>query len=244
VRAEVRAMDEKAEAAKRFSEFLEGQPNALLKALIVELGPDRVERFGNALEHFLRPLIETAKQIDSSPIWDGRWTRHNIIRAAEEALEDTSMSAGRAESIRQRQALFIEGFDRFADDKALSTATRAAALMAIGAALLIGAESPDGEAVRAAQAEFEADRRARQAKAVVAGQKSGASRRAKAANTWQARVTEEALRLRAQKPHISQTELATEIVFYLGKEALPSHPIIVRYISELERDGALRRRTK
>jgi hypothetical protein len=203
-----------------------------------------VERFGNAFEHFLRPLIETAKQIDLSPIWDGTWTRRNIIRAAEEALEDPTMPTGRAESIRQQQALFIEGFDRFADDKALSPATRVAAVAAIRTAFLIGAESPDGEAVRAAQAEFEADRRARQAKAVVAGQKSGASRRAKAANTWKARVKEEALRFRAEKPRISQTELATEILFYLGEDALPSHPLIVRYISELERDGALPRRTK
>jgi hypothetical protein len=161
-------MDEKAEAANRFSAFLESQPNTVLKALIVELGPENRERFGNALEHFLRPVIETAKQIDLSPLWDGRWTRHNIIQAAEEALEDPTVPTERAESIREKRALFIESFDRFADDKALSPATRAAALMAIGAALLIGAESPDGEAVREAGAKFKRDQAAMARQALAA----------------------------------------------------------------------------
>jgi hypothetical protein len=161
-------MDEKAEAAKRFSAFLESQPNTLPKAFLLELGPDRVvEWLGNALEH-LRPLIETAKQIDPSPIWDGRWTRRNIIRAAEEALEDPTMPTGRAESIRQQQALFIEGFDRSVDDKALSPATRAAALMAIRTAFLIGAECPDSEAVQEARAKVKQEQAAMARQALAA----------------------------------------------------------------------------
>ena len=65
------------------------------------------------------------------------------------------MPTARAEFIRELRALFIEGFDRFADDKTPSPATRAAAAMAIRTAFLIGAESPDGEALREARAKYQ-----------------------------------------------------------------------------------------
>ena len=75
-----------------------------------------------------------------------------------------------------------------------------------------------------------------------AGQASGARRRAKAAATWQALVKDEAIKLRAKHSTISQSALATEILFLLGEDSLPSHPIIVRYISKLERDNELPKR--
>jgi hypothetical protein len=77
-----------------------------------------------------------------------------------------------------------------------------------------------------------------------AGQASGARRRANAAETWQAAVKAEACRLRGEQPHISQSKLATEILYQLGDDALPSHAIMVRYISKLERDGELPKRHK
>jgi hypothetical protein len=79
-------------------------------------------------------------------------------------------------------------------------------------------------------------------RAARGGKASGASRRAKSAETWQANVKAEALRLRDKKPRISQAKLATEILFQLGEGALPSHAIIVRHISTLERNGELPRR--
>jgi hypothetical protein len=77
-----------------------------------------------------------------------------------------------------------------------------------------------------------------------AGQASGARRRARAAATWQALVKNETLKLRAKDSSISQSALATEILFLLGEDSLPSHPIIVRYISKLERDNELPKRRK
>jgi hypothetical protein len=123
-------MDQREEAAKRFSEFLERQPDNFVRALIAEIGPDRMTRFFREVERFFLPLAEQVKQVDLGAMWDGRWTRRNIIRAAEEALEDDAMPAARAESIRELRALFIEGFDRFAHDKTPSPATRAAAATA------------------------------------------------------------------------------------------------------------------
>jgi hypothetical protein len=85
---------------------------------------------------------------------------------------------------------------------------------------------------------------ASRAGAARAGRASGARRRAKAANTWQAPVKSEALKIRAENPGISQAELAAKIVFRLDDGALPSHPIIVRHIAKLERDGELPKRRK
>ena len=110
----MKEMDEREEAAKRFSEFLERQPDNIVRALIAEIGPDRMTRFfRDAVESFFLPLAEQVKQVDLGAIWGGRWTRRNIIRAAEEALEGDAMPAARAEFIRELRALFIEGFDGF-----------------------------------------------------------------------------------------------------------------------------------
>jgi hypothetical protein len=79
--------------------------------------------------------------------------------------------------------------------------------------------------------------------AARAGQASGARRRAQAADTWHRLVKEEALRIRAGNPDASQAKLADEIKFKFDDEA-PSHPIIVRYIARLEREGGLPRRRK
>jgi hypothetical protein len=77
-----------------------------------------------------------------------------------------------------------------------------------------------------------------------AGQASGARRRARAAETWQALVKKEAVRLRAEKPDISQGTLAIEILFQLGEDCLPSLPIIIRHISKLEKENELPKRSK
>jgi hypothetical protein len=82
---------------------------------------------------------------------------------------------------------------------------------------------------------------ASRAGAARAGRASGARRRA--ADTWHLLVKREALRIRAANPDVSQAKLADEIKFKFDDEA-PSHPIIVRYIARLERDGALPRRRK
>jgi hypothetical protein len=84
---------------------------------------------------------------------------------------------------------------------------------------------------------------ASRAGAARAGQASGARRRAKAADTWHRLVKNEALRIRAGNPDVSQAKLADEIKFKFDNEA-PSHPIVVRYIARLEREGELPRRRK
>ena len=76
------------------------------------------------------------------------------------------------------------------------------------------------------------------------GHASGASWSAKAAETWQVTVRAEALRVRSEQTDISQEKLAAEILYKCGEDLLPSHPIIVRYISKLEREGVLPRRKK
>jgi hypothetical protein len=82
---------------------------------------------------------------------------------------------------------------------------------------------------------------ASRAGAVRAGQASGARRRAKAATTWQSLVKEEAVKIRAGNPSVSQARLAEEIKFKFDNE-VPSHPIIVRHVARLEREGKLPKR--
>jgi hypothetical protein len=84
---------------------------------------------------------------------------------------------------------------------------------------------------------------ASRAGAARAGQASGARRRAKAADTWHRLVKREALKIRAGNPGVSQAKLADEIKFKFDNEA-PSHPIIVRHIARLEREGELPKRRK
>jgi hypothetical protein len=84
---------------------------------------------------------------------------------------------------------------------------------------------------------------ASRAGAARAGQASGARRRAKAEDTWHPLVKKEALRIRAGNPNVSQAKLADEIKFKFDNEA-PSHPIVVRYIARLEREGELPKRRK
>ena len=84
---------------------------------------------------------------------------------------------------------------------------------------------------------------ASRAGAARAGQASGARRRAKAASTWQGLVKIEASKLRAESPSVSQAKLAEEIKFKCDNE-VPSHPIIVRYLARLEREGGLPKRRK
>jgi hypothetical protein len=82
---------------------------------------------------------------------------------------------------------------------------------------------------------------ASRAGATRAGQASGARRRAKAASTWQGLVKREASKFRAENPSVSQAKLAEEIKFKFDNE-VPSHPIIVRHIARLEREGELPKR--
>jgi hypothetical protein len=82
---------------------------------------------------------------------------------------------------------------------------------------------------------------AARAGAARAGQASGARRRAKAADTWQALIKKEAAIIRGQNPAVSQANLADELKFKFDDE-VPSHPIIVRHIARLEREGELPRR--
>jgi hypothetical protein len=82
---------------------------------------------------------------------------------------------------------------------------------------------------------------ASRAGAARAGQASGARRRAKAANTWQSLVNGEAVKSRATNPKVSQAKIAEEIKFKFDDE-VPSHPVIVRYLARLEREGLLAKR--
>jgi hypothetical protein len=82
---------------------------------------------------------------------------------------------------------------------------------------------------------------ASRAAASRAGQTSGERRRVKAASTWQRLVKSQALEARAENPGISQSKLAEEIKFKFDNE-VPSHPIIVRHIAKLEREGELPKR--
>ena len=79
---------------------------------------------------------------------------------------------------------------------------------------------------------------ASRAGAARAGQASGARRRAKAAETWQLLIKKEAAKIRSKEPRISQARLAEEIKFKFD-DKVPSHPIIVRHIARLEREGEL-----
>jgi hypothetical protein len=84
---------------------------------------------------------------------------------------------------------------------------------------------------------------ASRAGAARAGQASGARRRAKAASTWQSLVKAEAVKIRTENPGVSQAKLAEEIKFQFDNE-VPSHPIIVRHVARLEREGELPKRYK
>ena len=82
---------------------------------------------------------------------------------------------------------------------------------------------------------------ASRAGAARAGRASGERRRVKAASTWQRLVEREAFKARAENPGVSQAKLAEEIKFEFDNE-VPSHPIVVRHIARLERDGVLSKR--
>lgn len=84
---------------------------------------------------------------------------------------------------------------------------------------------------------------ASRAGAARAGQASGARRRAKAASTWQSVVKAEAVKIRTKNPRVSQAKLAEEIKFQFDNE-VPSHPVIVRHVARLEREGELPKRYK
>jgi len=85
-------------------------------------------------------------------------------------------------------------------------------------------------------------RRAFIASASKAGQMSGERRRDIAEETWRRDVRQAAVKIRAADPSLSQPDLAAEVIYELGNDAVPSHPTITEYIRELEREGLLPRK--
>jgi hypothetical protein len=84
---------------------------------------------------------------------------------------------------------------------------------------------------------------AQRAGSAEGGKKRGAQRRAEAAATWQADVKAKALRVRKERPGISQRELASEIKIELD-DKVPSDAVIERHLRTLERRGQLPKRQK
>ena len=114
-------------ASRRFFESLFGG----------SLRPDEVASLVAGLQQLFRVPVEANKEIasiDFKPLFDGRSTRHNVIRAADGAIEDPKISDDEKDLIRFLRANFIEGFDRITSDGSLA----AAAVMAVRTAFLLG----------------------------------------------------------------------------------------------------------
>ena len=81
-------------------------------------------------------------------------------------------------------------------------------------------------------------------RAIDAGRKSGASRRAKSQESWRDEAKQIALAFRKDNPGISQDDLATEIIWILKSENLPKHGTVKAYLITLEREGTLPRNNR
>lgn len=87
-------------------------PNSVVKAIVRALGPIRLQEFEIALAHIIQAtkFIEKAKRNDLLPLFE-EFLRHNIVRAADETLEDPGTPPARKERIGRLRAEFTAGFD-------------------------------------------------------------------------------------------------------------------------------------
>jgi hypothetical protein len=158
--------------------------------------------------------------------------------ALKSIFERTDLSEGQGALALRDAGNFVAGFRVVQDDR-YGLVSREIALRFATAALFIGLEaglSPSEVSKLRALGRAEVGR---------SGGKTSGVKRQRDAVVWQAYAKEKALVLRKKNPRLTQNDLADRIVSAWAAENFkkPDHRPVVGYLSGLEKEGVLPKRT-
>jgi hypothetical protein len=123
---------------ERHIQFSDGT-EIVLRGLFTLINSELLQHFATIFSGFVNIIIEGASKVDWRAFIDGRWTRHIVLRFADEATEREDITESEKADLSRDVEEFKSCIDQIirCDDKC----DKRAALIAIERAVMIGAES-------------------------------------------------------------------------------------------------------